>query len=93
MCGEPSNFILLICTVVSTCLMYFKADQYKTDFEAENKARAAILQEKNKLTEDLMYLQRRNEQLLEEVEQLREGFVPVRREDAASSTIAQEVSL
>ncbi|XP_050294408.1 optineurin-like isoform X2 [Anthonomus grandis grandis] len=47
-------------------------DIYKADFEAEREAKESTKQEKDKLTEDLQHLHRRNQQMQEEIELLRE---------------------
>lgn len=47
-------------------------DVYKTDFEAEREAKEDVKREKNKIAEDLQHLHRRNQQLQEEIELLRE---------------------
>lgn len=71
-------------------------DVYKTDYEAEACARNSLMAEKNQIADDLQNLQRRNQQLIEEVERLRRhgDFVHVgepRRRTPESST-ATEVS-
>ncbi|CAG9764900.1 unnamed protein product [Ceutorhynchus assimilis] len=45
---------------------------YKADFEAEQEAKEEVKREKNKIAEDLQHLHRRNQQLQEEIEILRE---------------------
>lgn len=57
----------------------------------ERDQREVLLVEKNKIADDLQELQRRNNQLIEEVDQLRSGFVPVKKEEVRAST-ATEVS-
>jgi len=64
---------------------------YKSDFEAERQAKEALRAEKEQIADDLRHLQRRNQQLLEEVERLRVGdFVHVSRPESprSSSSIA-----
>ncbi|KAJ8925982.1 hypothetical protein NQ315_009837 [Exocentrus adspersus] len=46
---------------------------FKADFEAERNAKDTIKQEKERLTEDMQNLQRRNQQLQEEINILREN--------------------
>lgn len=47
-------------------------DVYRGDFEAERTAKESIKSEKDQLSEDMQHLQRRNQQLQEEIEVLRE---------------------
>lgn len=63
-------------------------DLYKADYEAEANAKDSIFAEKNQLVEDLQSLQRRNQQLIEEVERLRRDgdFVHVPRTGRATGT-------
>lgn len=67
-------------------------DVYRTDYQVEAGARSTLLEEKNQLVEDLQSLQRRNQQLIEEVERLRghSDFVhigrPRRTSEASSAT-------
>ncbi|KAK9727962.1 NF-kappa-B essential modulator NEMO [Popillia japonica] len=58
---------------------------YKNDFELEKAQRNELLLEKNKIADDLQQLQRRNNQLHEEIDQMRSGFVPVKREETRPS--------
>lgn len=79
-----------VCTALRAQL-----DVYKSDFEAEASAKNALLAEKNQLAEDLQNLQRRNQQLIEEVERLRHDgdFVNVPRpRHTSSSTLSNDVS-
>lgn len=61
---------------------------YKADYEAEVGAKNSLMAEKNQLAEDLQNLQRRNQQLIEEVERLRRDgdFVHVPRPRTAEAT-------
>ncbi|KAI4468406.1 nf-kappa-b essential modulator [Holotrichia oblita] len=54
---------------------------YKNDFELEKAQRNELFLEKNKIADDLQQLQRRNNQLHEEIDQMRSGFVPVKKEE------------
>lgn len=72
-------------------------DLYKADYEAEVVARNSLMAEKNQIVEDLQNLQRRNQQLIDEVEKLRRdggGFVHVERprRDTESSSSTTYVS-
>lgn len=70
-------------------------DLYKADYEAEANAKDSLMAEKNQIVEDLQSLQRRNQQLIEEVERLRNNtdFVHVGRNRRTSdSTSATDVS-
>ncbi|CAG9857110.1 unnamed protein product [Phyllotreta striolata] len=62
-----------------TCALKVQLDVYKADFDEERRAREAIKAEKDRLEEDLLNLQRRNQQLQEEIEILRNhgDFEPV----------------
>ncbi|CAH1110026.1 unnamed protein product [Psylliodes chrysocephalus] len=53
------------------CALKVQLDVYKTDFEEERHAREVIKEEKDKIEEDIQNLQRRNQQLQEEIEMLR----------------------
>ncbi|XP_072394727.1 uncharacterized protein [Diabrotica undecimpunctata] len=53
------------------CVLKMQMDVYKTDFEEERRAREVIKGEKDRLEEDLQNIQRRNQQLQEEIELLR----------------------
>ncbi|KAF5275368.1 hypothetical protein FQA39_LY06825 [Lamprigera yunnana] len=69
-----------------TDVLKVQLDLYKTDFEAEQTAKQDIKMEKEKIVDDLQNLQKRNEQLLKELEQLRSNdFVHVSQEEAASA--------
>lgn len=63
-------------------------DLYKADYEAEASAKESVLAEKNQLAADLQSLHRRNQQLIEEVERLRNDgdFVHVRSRRATGTT-------
>lgn len=69
---------------------------YKADYEAEAVTKNSLLAEKNQIAEDLQSLQRRNQQLIEEVERLRRDgdFVHVSRprSSATSSSSSADVS-
>lgn len=70
-------------------------DLYKADYEAEASARNTLLAEKNQIAEDLQSLQRRNQQLIEEVERLRHDgdYVHVSRSrHAAEASAPTDVS-
>ncbi|GJQ66271.1 putative leucine zipper of domain CC2 of NEMO, NF-kappa-B essential modulator [Trypoxylus dichotomus] len=58
---------------------------YKNDFELERAQRKELFTEKNKIANDLQQLQRRNNQLHEEIDQMRSGFVHVKKEEAPTS--------
>ncbi|XP_068083261.1 optineurin isoform X2 [Anabrus simplex] len=53
-----------------------QVEVYQSDFNAEREARENLAGEKERLAEDLRLLQRRNQQLLEEVEKLRSNTEP-----------------
>ncbi|XP_025833348.1 NF-kappa-B essential modulator isoform X2 [Agrilus planipennis] len=61
-------------------------DLYKADFEAERHQKNNLKEEKEQLADDLRHLQRRNQQLLEEVERLRNGAFVVVEDDARGAT-------
>ncbi|XP_060530178.1 optineurin isoform X2 [Cylas formicarius] len=65
-----------------------QAELYKSDFESERESKNAINREKMKLTEDLQALHRRNQQLQEEVELLREQALA----NAPSTTLRSQQS-
>lgn len=59
---------------------------YKSDFEAERQAKDSVKAEKEQIADDLQHLQRRNQQLLEEVDRLRGGdFVHVNRPEQSAA--------
>ncbi|CAH0552177.1 unnamed protein product [Brassicogethes aeneus] len=62
-------------------------EQYKSDFEAERTAKETLKSERDQLAEDLMNLHRRNQELQEEVELLRnrEWVAPPRMPSPAHS--------
>uniref|UniRef100_A0A1Y1L1Y4 NF-kappa-B essential modulator NEMO CC2-LZ domain-containing protein n=1 Tax=Photinus pyralis TaxID=7054 RepID=A0A1Y1L1Y4_PHOPY len=67
-------------------LLHEQLDIYKTDFEAEHHAKLNLGREKETIAEDLRNLQRRNQQLLEEVDRLRgSDYVHVVREEHAAA--------
>lgn len=57
-----------------------QVDVYQADFNQEREARNKIKEEKERIADDLRHLQRRNQQLLEEVEKYQEGFVHVQNQ-------------
>lgn len=72
-------------------------DLYKADYEAEASAKNSLLAEKNQIAEDLQNLQRRNQQLIEEVDRLRRDggdfvHVPRPRRNAEPSSSTTDVS-
>lgn len=63
-------------------LLHAQLEQYKADFHAEQEAKVRVGVEKEKIADDLRNLQRRNQQLLEEVERLRgSDYVYVAKEE------------
>ncbi|XP_022911806.2 NF-kappa-B essential modulator isoform X2 [Onthophagus taurus] len=62
-----------------------QCDLFQKDYETERALKETILTEKNAVVDELQMLQHRNIQLIEEVDQLRGGYVPVRAEDVASA--------
>lgn len=73
----------------------FQIDLYKADYDALLVNKNLLLTEKNQIAEDLQSLQRRNQQLLEEVDRLRgSDFVHVERiARQTSQTSSQSVSV
>ena len=66
--------------------LHAQLEIYKLDFEAERHAKEEVGVEKEKIAQDLHNLQRRNQQLLEEVERLRgNDYVYVAKEEQASA--------
>lgn len=66
---------------------------YKADFEAEKQARTVLKSEKDQLADDLQNLQRRNQQLQEEVEiargaRSREPTAPPVQQNARVSSVS-----
>lgn len=59
---------------------------YKSDFEAERSAKDALKHDKEEIADDLRSLQRRNEELLKEVERLRGSTDFVHVSSSASSS-------
>lgn len=60
---------------------FFQLDVFKGDFEAERSAKEGLKAEKDQMAQDLQHLQRRNQQMQEEIEVLRERnfeYVPAR---------------
>ncbi|KAJ8949246.1 hypothetical protein NQ318_022759 [Aromia moschata] len=67
-----------------------KLDVYKADFEAERTAKETLKAENDKYSEDMQNLHRRNQQLQEEIEMLRENrdyvVYPSQRRHAPTTT-------
>jgi len=49
-------------------IFFLQVEVYQSDFNAEREARENLAGEKERLAEDLRHLQRRNQQLLDELE-------------------------
>ena len=65
---------------VFLCLSLSQVEVYQSDFNAEREARENLAGEKERLAEDLRHLQRRNQQLLDELEAYQQNqFEQIRR--------------
>ncbi|GLV40567.1 hypothetical protein CBL_04368 [Carabus blaptoides fortunei] len=68
-----------------------QVDVYQADFNQERDARNQLKEEKERIADDLRHLQRRNQQLLEEVEKYQEGFVHVQnQQQSQQSSVSQQ---
>lgn len=76
--------------MLSVC---FQLEVYKSDFEAEQRVKNEVKAERDQLTDDLQHIQRRNQQLMEEIERIRgDNFVHVGREAFTAPSAPQQQS-
>jgi hypothetical protein len=69
-------------------VFFVQVEVYQSDFNAEREARENLAGEKERLAEDLRHLQRRNQQLLDELEAYQQNQFEQMQKQAPPSTIA-----